>query len=106
MAKSYFPNNWELYSEADDEDFVPHTFDELMQWKVHGWELPASVQCIIRVSDRKTKKVTEHVYQRASAANAKVDKLMKTPGIEFTVIDHEQCHFLTTDKDFEYDTDY
>ena len=42
-GKPYYPNNWEAYKEAPDEMFEPHTFEEVMSWKVAGWELPSSV---------------------------------------------------------------
>jgi hypothetical protein len=96
MAKrKEFPNNWQEYKNADDDMFQPHTFEEIMSWKVAGWELPSSVCCIIRTSDLNTKKVKEYVYQKRSAAQAKVDALINTPDIEFTVVDHESIHFLT-----------
>lgn len=93
--KGYFPNNWEEYYQADDSDFIPHTFEELMSWKVAGWELPSSVCCVIRVTDIETKKVTEHVYQKYGAAQNKVNQLINTPNIEFTVVDHDSIHHLT-----------
>ena len=71
-----------------------------MSWKVAGWELPSSVCCIIRMSDLNTKKVKEYVYQKRSAAQAKVDQLINTPDVEFMVVDHESIHFLTP-TDFE-----
>lgn len=94
-GKQYYPNNWESYYEAPDDMFERHTFEEVMTWKVANWELPSSVCCIIRVSDCKTGKVNEHVYQRRSAAETKVAQLMRTPDIEFTVCDHERIHHLT-----------
>ena len=47
-GKPYYPNNWEAYKAAPDEAFVPHTFEELMSWKVAGWELPSS--CLLYTS--------------------------------------------------------
>ena len=41
--KKYFPNNWSEYKNAPDEMFLDHTFQELLDWKVLGWELPSSV---------------------------------------------------------------
>jgi hypothetical protein len=92
--KPYYPNNWQEYKDADDDMFIEHTFEELMEWKVGTWELPSSVGCIIRVMNLESKKVTEHVYQKKSAAQAKVKQLINTPGIEFTVCDHESMHHL------------
>jgi len=100
--KDYFPNNWQEYKDLEDEHFIPHTYEEIMSWKVAGWELPSSVCCIIRVSDIETKKVTELVYQKQSAAQAKVNALINTPNVEFTVVDHDSIHFLTP-ADFEND---
>jgi len=97
MAKSkrpYQPNNWQQYKDAADDNFIPHTFEELMSWKANSWELPSSVCCVIRVTDIKTKKVTEHVYQKRSAAQQRVNALINTPNIEFTVVDHEAIHHL------------
>jgi len=92
--KEYYPNNWQEYKDCPDSDFIPHTFEEIMSWKVGGWELPSSVCCVIRVTNIETKKVTEHVYQKRSAAQSKVDQLIDMPGIEFTVADHEAIHHL------------
>ena len=93
--KRYFPNNWQEYAQASDDNFIPHTYEEIMSWKVAGWELPASVCCIIRVNDLTTKKVTEHVYQKHSAAQKKVNQLLSTPDVEFTVVDHDSIHHLS-----------
>jgi len=93
--KEYFPNNWQEYAQAADDNFIPHTFEEIMSWKVAGWELPSSVCCIIRVTDLKTHKVKEHVYSKHSAAQSKVNQLINTPDVEFTVVDHESIHHLS-----------
>ena len=92
--KPYLPNNWKEYKEAPEEWFENHTFDELMDWKVAGWELPSSVHAIIRITDLKTKKVTEKTYQTHTGAQRKVDKLLNTKGIEFTVCDPVSIHHL------------
>jgi hypothetical protein len=93
--KEYFANNWQQYKDAPDEDFIPHTFEEMMSWKVAGWELPSSVCCVIRVMDKETRAIKEHVYSRHSAAQNKVQQLLNTSGIEFTVCDHDAIHHLT-----------
>ena len=97
--KEYHPNNWQEYKDADESNFIPHTFEEIMSWKVGGWELPSSVCCVIRVTNMQTKKVTEHVYQKHSAAQSKVNQLIETPGIEFTVVDHEAIHHVSSEND-------
>ena len=94
-GKPYYPNNWEAYKAAPDEAFVPHTFEELMSWKVAGWELPSSVGCIIRAETKG--KVKEYVYQKQYAAENKVKSLM-AEGAEFTVCTDEAIHFVSPDS--------
>ena len=89
--KKYFPNNWRLYKDSDDSMFIPHEFNEFMEWKLGGWEIPSSVCCIIRESDPVTKKVKEYVYSRPQSAVKRVHKLMDE-GKEFTIVDEEQVH--------------
>lgn len=93
--KEYFPNNWQEYKDADDSDFIPHTFEEIMSWKIAGWELPSSVCCVIRTTDLETKKIKEFVYQKPGMAQRKVEELMRNPGIEFTVCEHDAIHHLS-----------
>ena len=90
-GKAYYPNNWEAYKDTPDEMFEPHTFEELMSWKVAGWELPSSVCCIIRAENKG--KIKEYVYQKQSAAENKVKSLM-AEGAEFTVCTDEAIHFV------------
>lgn len=93
--KEYFPNNWDEYKDADDSDFIPHTFEEIMSWKVAGWELPSSVCCVIRATHLTTKKTKEFVYQKPAMAQRKVAELMADPDIEFTVCGHDAIHHLS-----------
>ena len=94
-GKSYYPNNWEAYKDAPDDAFIPHTFEELMSWKVAGWELPSSVCCIIRAENKG--KIKEYVYQKQYAAENKVKSLM-AEGAEFTVCTDEAIHFVSPDS--------
>ena len=99
--QKYYDNNWQEYKDAPDEMFKRHTFEEVMSWKVAGWELPSSVVCIIRVTDPKTRKVSEHVYRQRAAAQRKVNELMSDADSEFVVCDHESIHLLIPpDRDF------
>lgn len=92
--KEYFPNNWEAFKDAHHSLFESCSFEEFMDWKVANWELPSSICCIIRVSNSETGKVKEIVYRREDAAQNKVRQLMQTPGIEFTVVNHDSIHHL------------
>ena len=102
--KPYFPNNWYKIKDAPDDAFYdpdlgPLSFEEFMEWKVAGWELPSSVCCIIRVTNNKTKKVKELVYSSPYAALRKIDKLMTSDKHEFTVVDEESIRHLTAKQD-------
>ena len=71
------------------------SFEELMSWKVAGWELPSSVCCIIRAETKG--KVKEYVYQKQHAAEAKVKSLM-AEGADFTVCTDEAIHFVSPES--------
>ena len=61
---------------------------------------------MIRVTNSKTKKTKEYIYQREYAAEQRIEKLMKTPGIEFTVCTPQSISFVTDNPDAEhYGTD-
>ena len=86
--KPYFDNNWQEYKDAPDDMFHTNTFEEVMSWKVGGWELPSSVCCVIRATDLDTHKVTEYVYRKHSAAQNKVNELINKRNCEFVVANH------------------
>ena len=87
--KKYYPNNWQAYKDSPDQFFLPLDFEDFMDWKINGWEIPSSVACIIREQNIKTGKVTEHVYSRLSNANKRANKIMKEGKSEFLVCTHD-----------------
>ena len=99
--KKYFPNNWRAIKDTPPEFFgLPQghlSFEEFMDWKVAGWELPSSVCCIIRETDQKTKKVKEYVYSRVGHAQRKINQLMDESK-EFTVVDDITVHQMYPDQ--------
>ena len=99
----YFPNNWKAFKDADDSFFLPIAFDEFMDWKIYGYELPSSVNCVIRERDLKTGKVKEYVYRRPMAAKKKLVERMQSGEYEFTVCNGEAIHLLTPMEDDPYD---
>ena len=104
--KPYYPNNWQAYKDAPDDVWKdPPRFDELMDWKVGGWELPSSVYCILRTMDVNTKKVKEYRYKKPGAARDKVNKLMEEGRHEFTLVDADSIHHLSPKYDDELDED-
>ena len=87
--KKYFPNNWQAFKDQPEQFFVPLDFEDFMDWKINGWEIPSSIACIIREQNIKTGKVTEHVYSRLSNANKRANKIMKEGKSEFLVCTHD-----------------
>ncbi len=92
--KPYYPNNWEALSECPAEWFDSIPFDEFMDWKITGWEIPSSISCIIRERNIKTGKVREHVYRRTGDAKKKANQIMKEAVSEFVVCTHENINHL------------
>ena len=92
--KPYFPNNWKKLKDVPDELFENIDFEDFMDWKIGGYEIPSSVSCIIREQNLKTGKVKEHVYQRSSAAQRKIKELMEAGESEFVVCDEDNVHHL------------
>ena len=97
MTKKYFPNNWSRISKVPSDYFESLPYDDFMDWKVAGWELPSSCYCIIRVTDLETKKVKEHVYHHHKTAQTKVNKLLGMDDVEFTVVDPHSIKHLHPD---------
>ena len=87
--KKYYPNNWRAIKDAPDQFFLPLEYNEFMDWKINGWEIPSSIACIIREQNVKTGKVTEHVYSRLSNANKRANKIMREGKSEFLVCTHD-----------------
>ena len=105
--KPYFPNNWKAIKNAPHQFFLPLDFEEFMEWKMMGWEIPSSVECIIREQNLKTGKVKEYVYTKLGNANRRCDKIMKEGKSEFTVCTHDDLAHMfpkhLTKEDSIYD---
>ena len=91
----YFHNNVKALMDVPAECFDSISYDEFMDWKIGGWELPSSCNYIIREQNIRTGKVKEYVYQKPSAARKKLEQRMESGESEFTVADHDTVHFLT-----------
>ena len=105
-GKKYFPNRWQDYKDAPDEMFIPHEFEDLMDWKVHNWQLHPHYYAVIRVRNKRTNKVTEYSYKQPKSFLNKLEKLKDakdsyeiTAGTDWMVstLDSEQLK----DVDFE-----
>ena len=100
--KKYFPNNWKRLRDVPASFFEPIEFDEFMDWKIGGYEIPSSVKCIIRENNLSTGKVKEFTYSRHGDAQNKIDDILKKGESEFVVCDEEEIHYLypkTLDND-------
>ena len=92
--KKYFPNNWKRLKDVPASYFEPIEFDEFMDWKIGGYEIPSSVKCIIRETNLSTGKVKEYTYSRHGDAQNKIDDILKKGESEFVVCDEDEIHYL------------
>jgi len=102
MTKKYFPNNYDRIAKAPASYFESLPYDLFMDWKMNGWDLPESHDCIIRTVNCKTGKVKEFVYQQHKSAKKKVAKLIADQEDEFIVCTHDFIQHL---KPLEYLTE-
>tara|TARA_R100000152_G_C6717921_1_gene144361 strand:- start:425 stop:778 length:354 start_codon:yes stop_codon:yes gene_type:complete len=103
--KKYFPNNWKEIKEAPAELFDSLPFDEFMNWKIGGWQLPSNVTCIIRETNYVTGKVKEYTYQRPEAAKKRANQIINSQQSEFLVCNSEQVYHMYPQLTDEYDYD-
>ena len=99
----YFHNNVEAIMDVPAECFDSIPYDEFMDWKIGGWELPSSCNYIIRERNLSSGKVKEYVYQKAGAARKKLEQRMESGDCEFTVCNHDSVHILTPKWEEDYD---
>ena len=95
MPKKDFPNNFNKYQKIPAERFKEVGYEDFMEWKVQGWELPDSVTCIIRADNMRTNKVQEYVYQRHGDAVKRIDKLMEDLDNVITICDNDEIHLIS-----------
>ena len=106
----FFPNNWKAYKESPDQFFIPLTYNDFFNWKVMGWALPSSIDCIIR--EETDGKITEKVYSQSKAARKYLETAMQTrnPKTTYTIANHDAVQILypikqhDKFKDLEVDT--
>ncbi len=103
MSGKYYPNNFDAIAAAPDEAFESITFEEFYAWRLCQWEMPASVECIIRAQRKDTGEVTEHVYQRAHAAQKRLLNYVLDGEHEVTVVNHESVHLIKLKDDTDGD---
>ena len=77
MRRKYFPNNWQAIKDCPDKFFLPLTFEQFEEWKIHGYDIPDSVFGILRLEDKKTGKITEKYYSSPRHARNCLSKSIK-----------------------------
>ena len=101
--KRYFPNKCAKLRAVPAEMFEPIEYEDFMDWKIAGWEIPSSVSCIIREDNRITGKVTEHVYKRQGDARNKARAIMNAGESDFTVCTREAIKQIYKQPYEDYD---
>lgn len=80
-------------------------YDDVMEWKIAGWELPTNVACIIRARNLEDSKVTEHVYRRMSYAENKIKQYMNSKTHELIVCAEEALYYVHPELLQEFNDD-
>ena len=102
MTKKYFPNNYDRIAKAPAHWFMSIEYEDFMDWKMNGWDIPESHDCIIRTISCKTGKIKEFVYQQHKSARKKVAKLIMEQEEEFIICTHDHIQHM---KPYKYLTD-
>ena len=48
MKKKYFPNNWRAIKDSPDKYFPSMPYEQFEDWKIYGYQIPASVFGLVR----------------------------------------------------------
>jgi hypothetical protein len=95
----YFPNDIDrVQKETFSEVPAEYVFDVIVGY----WQLPSSVQYLIRATT-KTGKVKEFTYQRANAARNRLQQLLKEGCTEVLLCDDDVVMQIGTKELTDYD---
>ncbi len=97
MSK-YFPNKWRRYKDIPADKFEPLYYEDVMEWKVAGWELPPDVVCVIRARNLETSSIEEHVYKRQHSAEAKIRNYMTYKSHELVICSEDALYYVHPDQ--------
>tara|TARA_R100001082_G_C4360342_1_gene159013 strand:+ start:368 stop:688 length:321 start_codon:yes stop_codon:yes gene_type:complete len=101
--RKYYPNNWAKIKAVPSEYFDTLEFEDFMNWRADGWEIPSSVACIIREENSLTGLISEYTYTKPSAARKKVKQLLEG-GHEFTIVNDVEVRLMQPqllDEDYD-----
>ena len=76
--RKYYPNNWDAIKQCPPNYFPAMAYDELKEWKIHGYQLPSSHFGIVRIEDKDTGKITEHTYKSEHNTKMRLKKEIGT----------------------------
>ncbi len=102
--RRYYPNKVKRLRAIPAHMFEPIEYEEFVQWKLEGWEIPSNVLCIIREQDTKSGKVREFTYKREHAARKKTKEIMDA-GNHFTICTANELQHMKPMEDWA-DDDY
>ena len=80
------------------EWFEPMEYDLFMEWKMNGWDIMESHDCIIRTRNCKTGKVKEYSYQIPRHAKNRLKKIIKDQEEELILCTHDTIQHLKPEK--------
>jgi hypothetical protein len=95
MSGKEFPNNYDALSNAPSEAFAECSWEDFVEWKIMGWDMPSSVYMIIRAQHVDSYAITEHVYQKPGAARNRVLKYMQDGEHDLVLCTHDSVSLLT-----------
>ena len=88
--RKYYPNKVKQIQAIPSKHFESIDFEDFLDWKIAGYELPEGVMCLLRERNLRTNKVSEYTYQQMSAAKRRTNKILKQGDSELTIWTHSQ----------------
>ena len=76
MKKKYFPNNWRAIKDSPDKYFPSMPYEQFEDWKIYGYQIPASVFGLVRTKDENGK-VEEFTYNTPYHCKKRISKSIK-----------------------------
>jgi|TARA_A100001388_G_scaffold227384_1_gene178748 hypothetical protein len=97
--RKYFPNNVRALQDTPDAYFVSIPYEDLISWKIHGYEIPDSVYCVFRTRNMETGKVEEHYYNTEHHAKKRLKRSIES-GLEITMVSNDGLYHLRPSDTF------
>ena len=91
--RKYFPHNIKEIQAAPDDFFYSLPYNELIEWKINGYEIPDSVFCIMRIKNKETQLIEERYYNTTHYAKKRLAECIED-GSEVTMVSNEGCYYI------------